>query len=81
MHACRVSSHFFSACSVVGFRHPFSLFQSLHKSEGISSWEWSLTSTEDLPHCHTIRPLQRHGEGEEGTVMLSDYYEYNTLVC
>ena len=62
VYRCRVSSHFFSACSVVGFRHPVSLLQSLHESEGISSWEGSLTSTEDLPHCHTIWPLQRHGE-------------------
>ena len=64
--ACRVSSHFLSACRIGGFRHPVSFLQSLHESEGISSWEWTLTSTEDLPHCHTIGPLQRHMEGGEG---------------
>ena len=50
-------SYFLSASSIVGFRHPLPFFQHLHESEGINSGEGSLTSTEDLPHCHTIGPL------------------------
>ena len=53
--------HFFSASSVVGFRHPVSFLQPLYESEGISPRVGSLTPTEDLPHCHTIGPLHHTG--------------------